>query len=127
MPVQETLDGLTELRELGGIQLGGIFINMVRPDGVAEADLEAAAAGRADEAEIALGLKAAGLADSQVLAAELAVELAEHARHVALQERERRELAAAGQPRYELPAIADGIDLGGLYRLAEVLREQGAA
>ena len=75
----------------------------------------------------AVNLKAAGLADSQVLAAELAVELAEHARHVALQERERRELAAAGQPRYELPAIADGIDLGGLYRLAEVLRERGAA
>ncbi|MGO9782964.1 MAG: ArsA-related P-loop ATPase [Streptosporangiaceae bacterium] len=127
MPVQETLDGLAELRELGGIPPGGIFINMVRPAGVAEADLTAAAAGRTDEAEIALGLKAAGLADSQALAADLAVELAEHARHVALQERERRELAAAGQPRYELPAILDGIDLGGLYRLAEVLRAQGAA
>jgi hypothetical protein len=46
---------------------------------------------------------------------------------VALQERERQELAAAGQPRYELPDITDGIDLGGLYRLAEVLHDQGAA
>jgi Anion-transporting ATPase len=126
MPVQETLDGVDELGGLG-LQLGGIFINMVRPDGVPETDLREAAAGHADEAEIALGLKAAGLPDSQALAAALAVELTEHARHVALQERERRELAAAGQPRYELPAITDGIDLGGLYRLAEVLREQGAA
>jgi hypothetical protein len=127
MPVQETLDGISELRTLGGLQLGGVFINRVRPDGVPEPDLAAAAAGHVDEAELALGLKAAGLADSQALAASLGLELAEHARNVALQERERRELAAAGQPRYELPDITDGIDLGGLYRLAEVLRDQGAA
>jgi anion-transporting ArsA/GET3 family ATPase len=127
MPVQETLDGLAELRALGGIQPGGIFINMVRPDGLPEADLKAAVDGRVDEAEIALGLKAAGLPDSQALAAGLGAELAEHARSVAVQERERRELAAAGQPRYELPAITDGIDLAGVYKLAEVLREQGAA
>ena len=126
MPIQETLDGLAEMRGLG-IQVGGIFINKVHPDGLAEAHLKAAAEGRTDEAEIALGLKAAGLADAQTLAAGLAIELAEHARNVALQERERRELAAAGQPRYELPAITDGIDLGGLYKLAEVLRDQGAA
>jgi anion-transporting ArsA/GET3 family ATPase len=126
MPIQETLDGLAEMRGLG-IQVGGIFINKVHPDGLAEAHLRAAAEGRTDEAEIALGLKAAGLADAQTLAAGLAIELAEHARNVALQERERRELAAAGQPRYELPAITDGIDLGGLYKLAEVLRDQGAA
>ena len=127
MPVQETLDGMAELRSLGGIPLGGIFINMVYPGGLPESDLKAAAEGRVDEAEIAVGLKAAGLADPQALASGLAVELIEHARSVALQERERRELAGAGQPRYELPAITDGIDLGGLYRLAEVLREQGAA
>ena len=127
MPIQETLDGIAELRSLGGIQVGGIFINMVHPDGLPEADLRAAAEGHSDEAEIAMGLKAAGLADAQMLAAGLAVELAEHARNVMLQERERRELAAAGQPSYELPAITDEIDLGGLYRLAEVLRAQGAA
>jgi len=127
MPVQETLDGIAELRALGGLQLGGVFINRVRPGGVPEADLRAAAAGHVDEAEIALGLKAAGLADSQTLAAGLSIELAEHARNVALQEREQHELAAAGQPRYELPDLTDGIDLGALYRLAEVLREQGAA
>jgi cellulose biosynthesis protein BcsQ len=127
MPVQETLDGIAEMRALGGIQVGGIFINMVRGDGLPEADLKAAANGHVDEAEIALGLKAAGLSGSQALAAALGRELAEHARGVAVQERERRELAAAGQPRYELPAITDGIDLSALYRLAEALREQGAA
>ena len=43
------------------------------------------------------------------------------------QEEQRRKLDEAGQPCYELPMIADGIDLGGLYRLAAALRDQGAA
>src|SRR6201994_3781601 len=77
MPVQETLDGIAELRELGGLQLGGIFINRVRPDGAPGRARAAAAAGRPDEAEIDLGLKAAGLADSPALAASLGAELAE--------------------------------------------------
>src|SRR5258708_6396174 len=59
MPVQETLDGIAELRALGGLQLGGIFINMVRPDGLPEGDLKAAESGHIDDAEITLGLKAA--------------------------------------------------------------------
>ena len=36
MPIQETLDGLAEMRGLG-IQVGGIFINKVHPDGLEEA------------------------------------------------------------------------------------------
>ena len=43
-----------------------------------------------------------------------------------LQRAERRRLAA-GQPRYDLGLIPDGMDLAGLYRLAAELREQGAA
>ena len=124
MPVQETLDG-PEMRELG-VQVGGIFIDKATPLACRNGS-EGRRRGPCGQGEIALGLKAAGLADTQSLASGLAVELIEHARSVALQERERRELARAGQPRYELPAITDGIDLGGLYRLAEVLREQGAA
>jgi len=54
-------------------------------------------------------------------------ELSEHAQQVAQQDRERDELLTAGLPRYELPMVPDGIDLAGLYQLAERLREQGAA
>ena len=43
------------------------------------------------------------------------------------QRAQRRLLNAPGQPCYELPLIKDGIDLAALYRLAEALREQGAA
>ena len=54
-------------------------------------------------------------------------ELADHARHLELEDRERGELEAAGQPIYELPLIAEGIDLAALHKLAAELRDQGAA
>jgi anion-transporting ArsA/GET3 family ATPase len=129
MPVQETLDGIAELRDPvhGGIQVGAIMINMMRPAVLSEAELTAARDGTLDSDELTTGLKAAGLDDSRSLAADLAVDLAEHARAMELQRSERRRLAAAEQPRYDLPLIPDGMDLAGLYRLAEELREQGAA
>jgi anion-transporting ArsA/GET3 family ATPase len=129
MPVQEALDGIAELRGLsgGGIQVGGIMVNMVRPTELDPDQLRAAATGSVDEHELALGLKAAGLDDSVRLAADLAAELTEHAVAAVGQELQRRRLAEPGTPRYELPMITDGIDLGGLYRLAAALRDQGAA
>ncbi len=129
MPVQETLDGIAELHELtdGAIRPGGIIINMARPALLDEADLAAVASGSLDAAELALGLKAAGISDNHGLAADLMTELKEHAQQVALQNRERDELLTSGRPHYELPMILDGIDLAGLYQLAAVLRQQGAA
>ena len=129
MPVQETLDGITELQELtaGAIRPGGIIINMARPAMLDAADLAAAASGSLDAAELILGLKAAGISENHGLAADLMTELREHTQQVALQDRERDELLTAGLPHYELPMIPDGIDLAGLYQLAAKLREQGAA
>ncbi|HEY2442759.1 MAG TPA: ArsA-related P-loop ATPase [Streptosporangiaceae bacterium] len=129
MPVQETLDGIAELRDEAhdGMQVGGIMINMMRPGVLSKTDLSAAKDGTLDEDELATGLKAAGIEESRSLAAELAADLAEDARAMDLHRRERQRLAAAGQPRYELPLVPDGMDLAGLYRLAEALRDQGAA
>lgn len=130
MPVQETLDGLAELTA-AGLPPGGIFTNMVRESMLPASVLDAAAGGRFDPAELALGLKAAGLADGASDAAEvaeaLAEEIVEHARRTALEQRERESLDASGRPRYELPLLADGVDLAGLYELAESIRNQGAA
>src|SRR5579872_5215296 len=129
MPVQEVLDGIAELRGLpgGAIQVGGIMINMVRPAELPLSQLREVAAGAVDEHELALGLKAAGLDDNVRLAGELAAELTEQAVAAVGQEMQRSRLAEAGQPCYDLPMITDGVDLGGLYRLASALREQGAA
>ncbi len=126
MPVQETLDGAAELHKQG-LQVGGVMINMVRPQVIPTAELAAAAAGHIDRDELTVGLKAAGIEEGRELAGDLAAELAEHARRIVLERRERRRLAAAGQPRYDLPLISDGMDLAGLYQLAAALREQGAA
>ncbi len=129
MPVQETLDGIAELRGLadGPIAPGAIVVNMTRPPHLPGDQLAAAAAGRLDENELALGLKTAGLDDSRALAADLAAELADQARTVIGQQLQRQRLDDPGQPVYELPMIADSMDLAGLYRLAAELREQGAA
>ncbi len=129
MPVQETLDGIAELRAMtgGGLQIGGIMINMTRPLPLPPDQIHAAAEGRLDAEELAVGLKTAGLDDSRRLAVALLDELAADAKAALGQELQRSRLDQPGQPRYELPFLSDGVDLGGLYRLAAALREQGAA
>jgi anion-transporting ArsA/GET3 family ATPase len=123
MPVQETLDGIAELRGIAGMQVGGIVINMARPAVLSREELKASP----DVAGMARALASVGLRSTETLAAALADELVEHARHVELQDSERTELEAAGQPIYELPMITEGIDLAALHRLAAELRDQGAA
>src|SRR5690348_16052478 len=92
MPVQETLDGIAELSSVGngGIQPGGIMVNMVRGGWTELGDAENHAPAR----EIAL--KAVGLGEDANLAADLAAELAEEARVEKTQSARRRELDAAG-------------------------------
>jgi anion-transporting ArsA/GET3 family ATPase len=123
MPVQETLDGIAELRRIAGMQVGGVVINMARPAMLSREDLKVTP----DVNALAEALTAAGLDNTDALAMALSDELAEHARHVELQDTERTELEAAGQPTYTLPMIAEGVDLAALYRLAAELRDQGAA
>jgi anion-transporting ArsA/GET3 family ATPase len=123
MPVQETLDGIAEIRAVPGMQVGGVVINMARPAMLTLQEMKAPP----DLAAMAAALELAGLDDTGPLAAALAEELADHARHLELEDRERGELEAAGQPIYELPLIAEGIDLAALHKLAAELRDQGAA
>ncbi|RJL22013.1 ArsA-related P-loop ATPase [Bailinhaonella thermotolerans] len=127
MPVQETLDGIADLRA-EGLPPGGVFINMVRPEILPEETLEAAGEDRLDLDELIVGLKAAGLTDdAEETARALAAEVAEHAHRTRLERRERQTLAKADRPRYELPLLADGVDLAGLYELADTIKAQGAA
>ncbi|SEL50444.1 ArsA-related P-loop ATPase [Nonomuraea pusilla] len=129
MPVQETIDGVAELRA-AGLPAGGVFVNMVRESLLPPRVLDMAVKGRFDVGELALGLKSAGLADSadaSTLAEALVDEVVEHARRTAIERSERESLDAVDLPRYELPLLADGVDLAGLYELAESMRTQGAA
>jgi anion-transporting ArsA/GET3 family ATPase len=135
MPVQETVDAVEELSELD-LHVGGVVINMVREPVLNKRALAAAAKGRLDRDEVAAGLVTAGVggrgrsADAgrvADMAERLMREGGGHAARVALESRERAELAALDRPTYELPALSSGVDLGALYDLAHSLREQGMA
>ncbi|MFL6238824.1 MAG: ArsA-related P-loop ATPase [Actinomycetes bacterium] len=124
MPVQETADGIAELQSVG-LPLGAIVINMVRPPMLPADLLTKAMLGHIDTDEISLGLKEASIDPTPPVIDALAAEVADHAQRVALEGRERTELAQLGRATYELPLLPDAVDLGGLYRLAELLLEQG--
>ncbi|MGI5166024.1 ArsA-related P-loop ATPase [Spirillospora sp. CA-253888] len=127
MPVQETMDGIHDLAEVG-LPVGGVFVNMEHPPVLPAEELAAAADGTLDVGEIVQGLKSAGMeGEAERVAAVLAEEATAHARRTALQRREKERLESVEQPRYTLPLLSDGMDLAGLYELATALREQGAA
>ncbi|GLZ13793.1 ATPase [Actinomadura sp. NBRC 104425] len=127
MPVQEAMDGIAELRQVG-LPVGGVIVNMEHPPLLDEEALAAAGNGELDTDAIVRGLKAAGLEhDAETIAVGLAAEAAEHARRTALQRREMERLRTLDRPRYVLPLLPDGMDLAGLYDLAQALRDQGAA
>jgi anion-transporting ArsA/GET3 family ATPase len=124
MPVQETVDGVTELTD-AGLPVGGIVVNMVRDPLLPSDALEPAAAGDVDTAEIARGLKAAGVDDAARYVDGLGAEVSEHAGRVLLEERERAQLRELDRPMYELPLLREAVDLSCLYELAGRLSEQG--
>ena len=126
MPVQETIDAAAELTEVG-LPVGGVIINAVRVPLLRQAQLTAAAKGELDQREVAAGLKAAGVPAGQPVVQGLLAEAAEHAERVALEKAGRRRIKKMGRPTYELPFLPEGVDLGGLYELAEHLCRQGAA
>jgi len=126
MPVQETADAAAELTE-AGLPLGGIVVNAVRAPLLKVAELTAAAKGRLPRDEVVDGLVAAGLNVRDPGVDGLLVEAAEHAERVALEKAQRRTIKTLGRPTYELPLLAEGVDLGGLYALAERLCAQGMA
>jgi anion-transporting ArsA/GET3 family ATPase len=123
MPVQETVDGVGELRA-AGLPVGGVVVNMIREPLLGPADAERARRWELDRDELAAGVKEAGFEPTQALLGELAREAAAHAERVGLEVAQRDDLVALGRPMYELPLMVDGVDIGVLYRFAELLRKQ---
>src|SRR5215475_2087318 len=123
MPVQETVDTVEELHRTG-LPVGAVIVNMTRAPLLPQPELVAAAGGNVDLPALAEGLSAAGL-DGAALAGTLAAEAVEHAQRWALEDRNRAVLAELGLPTYELPFLAGPVDLGGLYELADLMRDYG--
>ncbi len=130
MPVQETADGITELREVN-LPVGGVIVNLIRPQDLSSDDLANARAGTLDRGSIAADLKESGVdgADGLInsLVDGLLTEAHDHAERRALEDSQRELVGQLGVPTYELPRLPGGVDLGALYELAALLREQGMA
>jgi hypothetical protein len=126
MPVQETADGIAHLRE-AELPVGGVIVNQVRPRDLLVKDLAAARKGQLDRRAIGSDLVTAGVDVSDDLLDGLLDEARDHAIRRALEDAQRKLVNEMGVPTYELPRLAAGIDMGGLYELAGGLRDQGMA
>ncbi|AJE83388.1 MULTISPECIES: ArsA-related P-loop ATPase [Streptomyces] len=131
MPVQETVDGITELRA-AKLPVGRVMVNMVRPEVLDEAALRRVRE-TPPRAALAKSLSAAGLGGArrgggaERLVTPLLEQAGEYAERFALESGQREVLAELDLPLHELPFLAGGLDLAGLYRLAKILRKQGVA
>lgn len=126
MPVQETVDGIAQVRA-AGLPVGGVVVNLVRPRDLRVKDLAAARKGTLDRAGVAADLATAGVEVSDDLVTGLLDEARDHAERRALEDAQRKLVKGLDVPAYELSRLAQGVDLGGLYELAAGLREQGLA
>ncbi|MGH3098712.1 MAG: ArsA-related P-loop ATPase [Streptosporangiales bacterium] len=123
MPVQETTDGIAEL-DSTGIAVGAVIVNMMREQLLRSEDLDAAARDAVDREALAAGLTKAGIDASGATTRALAKQLTDHAQRVQAEHEARRGLDELRRRTLELPLIADGIDLGALFQLAELLEDQ---
>jgi anion-transporting ArsA/GET3 family ATPase len=120
MPVQETVDAVAELAALG-LPAGALVVNQTRLPVLDGAQLASARSRSLDSSAIEAGLEVVGLASHSHLVGALAREAETHAERVDLEARERRRLADLALPMVELPWVPEGIDLAGLYSLADAL------
>lgn len=124
LPIQETIEAIAELEDLG-LPIGSVIVNRNIPPFLPVADLDRAAAGDIDADAVRAGLSRAGITLSEDDFAGLLTETIEHATRVAARAESAVQLEDLHVPRLDLPTIADGVDLGSLYELAEVLAQQG--
>lgn len=125
MPVTETVEAIAELRA-ADLPVGSIIVNAATEPRLAVGALKPAAAGRVDREKLAAGLARAGVDPEDDLLDGLSAELTDHAIRVLAEEACRSQLEATGAPLLTLPRLTDGVDLGGVYELADALADQGA-
>jgi anion-transporting ArsA/GET3 family ATPase len=124
LPVQETADAIAELRA-NDLRIGTVIVNRASAGYLPKDVQQDAAKGRLDADAIRTGLVSAGLSLSESDFKALISEVTEHAATLEAQDVSATELAKADVARMHLPALTGGVDLGGLYELAETLGEQG--
>lgn len=127
MPVQETIDGIGELRA-ADLPVGAVFVNMTRTPVLDAKQGERVRKGTLQKGRIGAAAVAAGLRQSPaVIGAGLLAEAVDHVERTDLEARELERITALDLPTFTLPYLMRGIDLGSLYALADVMHEEGIA
>jgi anion-transporting ArsA/GET3 family ATPase len=124
LPIQETLEAIDELTELG-LPIGSVIVNRNIPAYLSPDDLAKAAEGVVDADAVRADLTKVGITLSDSNFAGLLTETIQHATRLTARAESAELLDALDVPRLELPALSDGVDLGSLYELAEELERQG--
>ncbi|WP_040788045.1 ArsA-related P-loop ATPase [Nocardia paucivorans] len=124
LPVQETMDAIHELTG-ADLRIGSVIVNRAAQSPLTAEQRARAAAGELDTAAIRAGLETAGITLSDEDFAGLLTETTEHATMLQEQDDNALQLLDLDVARLTLPALSEGMDLGGLYELAAYLREQG--
>ncbi|CAN5193893.1 ArsA-related P-loop ATPase [soil metagenome] len=121
MPVQETLDGITALKS-EHLPVGTVIVNQVRDSPLPKGGLDRLRTHKVASADVERSLKKAGL--SEIDADDFILEGERHAQRQSLQDAQRSVLATGDQPVAEVPYLTDGVDLGALFELAEILKTE---
>ena len=124
LPIQETIEAIEELEQLG-LPIGSVIVNRNIPPFLPAADLAKAAEGDIDADAVRAGLSKVGITLQDSEFAGLLTETIEHATRIKARAESAEQLERLHVPRLELPTISDGVDLGSLYELAETLAQQG--
>jgi len=124
LPIQETIEAIEELEAIE-LPVGSVIVNRNIPAFLPDDALGPAADGVIDADAVRAGLSHAGITMADNEFAGLLTETIEHASRIRARSESATELEDLHVPRLDLPTIADGVDLGSLYELAEVLARQG--
>lgn len=124
LPMQETIEAIDELRGME-LPIGSVIVNRNIPAHLAPADLAKAAEGVVDADALRSGLATAGIHLGDDDFAGLLTETIQHATRIMARAETAEQLEQLAVSRLELPTITDGIDLGSLYELSEILVQQG--
>ena len=124
LPMQETLEAIDELKKMD-LPIGSVIVNRTLPVYLQSDDLAKAADGDVDADAVRAGLGKAGVKLNDTDFAGLLTETIQHATRLKARAEAAEQLDEIAMPRLELPQLADGVDLGSLYELAEELGRQG--
>lgn len=122
LPVQETADGIKAMHRIG-LPVGAVVLNRTTTPRLGTEDLAAAADGGLARDRVLAAVRAtrAGAADDDAVVDGLLAMAVDHARRLRTEAGHREELGATGRPVLDLPRLPGGVDLAGLYSLADLL------